>query len=118
MSALGLGSQLLGDLRLDFFAVRAAVVLGDLLPEPGDRLFGRLRRGLPELVTRSQGLRLVHYGLDSPRLPVTARTIATISAARRTKKMTDRIVAISTTGVPAGWAKMPRNGATSGSVIP
>ena len=32
--------------------------------------------------------------------------------------MTARIEAISTTGVPAGWVKMPRKGATSGSVIP
>src|SRR5213592_4167364 len=60
----------LGDLRLDPFAVRAAVILGDLFLQPGDRLIRRLRRGLPEMVQRSRRLEVTHYGFASPRLPV------------------------------------------------
>src|SRR4029077_1586224 len=58
------------------------------------------------------------HGAGSPRRPVVARTIATTSAATSTKKTIDSRVAISTTGVPAGCAKIPRNGAMSGSVRP
>lgn len=51
------------------------------------------------------------------RRPVTARTIATTSAPIRRKKTTASTAAISKTGGPAGWAKIPWNGRTSGSVI-
>jgi len=92
----------LRDLRLDPFTVRAAAVLGDLLLEAGDRLRGRLGRRLPELVARPRGLWVARHGFASPRLPVYARTSATIRAATSTKKTMERSVAISTTGVPAG----------------
>jgi hypothetical protein len=64
------GSSFLRDLRLDPLAVRAAVVLGDLLLEPRNRLVRRLCRWLSELVTWSHRLPLAHYGFGSPRLPV------------------------------------------------
>ena len=110
--------KLFGDLRLDPFTIRAAVVLRDLFPEARDRLRGRRCRGLAELIARSPGRHSIRHAVDPVRLPVTARAMATIRAATRTKKMIERSVAISTTGVPAGCAKIPRNGATSGSVIP
>src|SRR4029077_13900603 len=99
---LGRGRSLVRDLRLDPFAVRAAVVLGDLLLEPGDRLQRRRGRGLPELVAWSRGPRVAHHGFATARRPVYARTSATMRAATSTKKTMERSAAISTTGVPAG----------------
>src|SRR6185503_4638927 len=106
------------DLRLDPFTVRAAVVLRDLFPESRDRLRRSVRRRLAELISRSRVRHAFRHAVVPVRLPVTARTMATMSAATRTKKMIESSEAISTIGVPAGCAKIPRNGATSGSVIP
>ena len=41
------------DLRLDPATIRAALVPGGLLLEPGDRLLRRLRRRLSEMVART-----------------------------------------------------------------
>ena len=66
---LGLWPQLFSDLRIDPFSVGAAMILGDLLLEPRDRLTGCFGGGFAEMVARSRG-EIVGHAVDSARLPV------------------------------------------------